>query len=406
MENPKQAQDGGGTYRSATTDALFLGFGQEPDPNFVHWRDAAVNEEEMETRPVPSFDPQTQLSGMSLVIVRGEKLGKKLPLPLAGLTVGRSPHCEIVVGKSGDGTSRRHARLFFEAGALTVEDLGSTNGLLVNRRRCSRSVLHSGDLLQIGATVFQVQSKGADTHRHAMVPATALEDPLTGGFSWQRCEAELLKTVPDLKTRTDPCCALLVHIDYFRAFHQTHGDAATNQVHGQVARLIAATLRAADFSCVFSRDRFIAVIPDVDTRGVEEVARSLCRLVADFRFVINGAPRPQTVSVAYVALDLKLLSLQDTIDGIRRWIPQALSRGGNQALEADLSQAQKQTPAHEKTVVIEAPPSDSALDRLLKASEDAGVLFASDHDADVFELPQPSTEKPSETSSNRPPTLF
>ena len=72
------------------------------------------------------------------------------------LTVGRSPGCGIPTTYDVY-SSTVHARLFRQDGRLFVEDLGSTNGTFVNSERVTRPTkLGRGDLLQIGATVFQV----------------------------------------------------------------------------------------------------------------------------------------------------------------------------------------------------------------------------------------------------------
>jgi pSer/pThr/pTyr-binding forkhead associated (FHA) protein len=73
------------------------------------------------------------------------------------MTVGRSPGCGITTTYDIY-SSTLHARIYHEAGKLWVEDLGSTNGTFVNSERISKPTkLGRGDLVQIGATVFEVK---------------------------------------------------------------------------------------------------------------------------------------------------------------------------------------------------------------------------------------------------------
>jgi len=70
-------------------------------------------------------------------------------------TVGRAVPADFIV----DATliSRVHCRL--DAGnqdGLGVEDLGSTNGTLVNGERVERGLLQTGDILTIGRVAFTV----------------------------------------------------------------------------------------------------------------------------------------------------------------------------------------------------------------------------------------------------------
>ena len=71
----------------------------------------------------------------------------------AGVVIGRNPHNATVVFED-DTLSRRHARLFAEGRAIFIEDLGSTNGTLVNGTRPdpgTRRALNDGDRIEMGA---------------------------------------------------------------------------------------------------------------------------------------------------------------------------------------------------------------------------------------------------------------
>lgn len=64
-------------------------------------------------------------------------------------TVGRAPGCAIVL--PGEYVSAHHARLVERDGRVWVEDLGSTNGTLLNGRRLRRpAAMRAGDRLRIG----------------------------------------------------------------------------------------------------------------------------------------------------------------------------------------------------------------------------------------------------------------
>lgn len=73
------------------------------------------------------------------------------------LTVGRAGTCTI--GMPDDTfVSHLHARVYRDAGAAMIEDLGSTNGTYVNGKRVSKAeLLTKGDRVQIGSTVFEVE---------------------------------------------------------------------------------------------------------------------------------------------------------------------------------------------------------------------------------------------------------
>ena len=72
------------------------------------------------------------------------------------LTVGRAGGCQITLDDTY--VSQLHARVFRRDGQLYVEDLGSTNGTFLNRKKVTAPIaIRKGDRLQIGKTVMELQ---------------------------------------------------------------------------------------------------------------------------------------------------------------------------------------------------------------------------------------------------------
>jgi hypothetical protein len=72
------------------------------------------------------------------------------------LTVGRAAGCAVTLDDTF--VSQLHARVFVVDGHFMVEDLGSTNGTFLNRRKVGGpEVLSPGDLLQVGNTVMELR---------------------------------------------------------------------------------------------------------------------------------------------------------------------------------------------------------------------------------------------------------
>jgi hypothetical protein len=71
------------------------------------------------------------------------------------MTVGRAAGCSVALDDST--VSQLHARVFRRDGRHWIEDLGSTNGTFLNRRKVSAPVaLRRGDRVQVGMTVLEV----------------------------------------------------------------------------------------------------------------------------------------------------------------------------------------------------------------------------------------------------------
>ena len=73
--------------------------------------------------------------------------------------IGRGTEADIRLPDTG--VSRKHVDVVLEGGVATVEDLGSTNGTLVNGRRITRQPLSDGDVIRIGHSVLVYRQDGA-----------------------------------------------------------------------------------------------------------------------------------------------------------------------------------------------------------------------------------------------------
>lgn len=92
----------------------------------------------------------------TLVVVQGPDPLKGLRVPVNGpVVIGRSPGADIVIGD--DFVSGRHARVTPSGNEALLEDLGSTNGTLLNGQRISGAhALRPGDRIDIGAVKIKV----------------------------------------------------------------------------------------------------------------------------------------------------------------------------------------------------------------------------------------------------------
>ncbi|HEX2075379.1 MAG TPA: DUF3662 and FHA domain-containing protein [Geodermatophilus sp.] len=72
--------------------------------------------------------------------------------------IGRGTDADIRLPDTG--VSRKHVDIVLENGTAVAEDLGSTNGTLVNGRRISRQALSDGDVIRIGHSVLVYRQEG------------------------------------------------------------------------------------------------------------------------------------------------------------------------------------------------------------------------------------------------------
>jgi hypothetical protein len=102
-----------------------------------------------QSRPVRSNHPHLK------VLEPAGLRGRSYPLD-EEITLGRAAGCQVPLDDAY--ASQVHARVFQRDGNWFVEDLGSTNGTYLNRRRVAGPmVIKRRDRLQIGNTVLELQ---------------------------------------------------------------------------------------------------------------------------------------------------------------------------------------------------------------------------------------------------------
>jgi len=87
--------------------------------------------------------------------------GQELPLSAPGIVLGRGHDADVRIDDPG--VSRRHCELrVTETGAgprVSVHDLGSTNGVLVDGKRVDRATLTDGATIRIGNTTMTLHQR-------------------------------------------------------------------------------------------------------------------------------------------------------------------------------------------------------------------------------------------------------
>ncbi len=87
-------------------------------------------------------------SGASVIVLSGFYEGLEVSLDRARTVIGRGREADLALAEAT--ISRAHAAIGFDGQVFYVEDLGSTNGTLVNGARISKQPLKGEDEIQMG----------------------------------------------------------------------------------------------------------------------------------------------------------------------------------------------------------------------------------------------------------------
>ena len=92
---------------------------------------------------------------VSLKVLEGAKSGTKIAVKKTEFIIGRSQDCHLCAGSSA--VSRQHCAILRTDNRVSIKDLGSRNGTIVNGNKITEEIeLASGDEVAIGPLKFLV----------------------------------------------------------------------------------------------------------------------------------------------------------------------------------------------------------------------------------------------------------
>jgi pSer/pThr/pTyr-binding forkhead associated (FHA) protein len=117
---------------------------------------AAPSSSRSQAAPAKSAPRRTKRTPKHAAIVEGASTsGKNFDLGQE-LTIGRADKCHVILDDTY--VSQVHARIFARGDSYLLEDLGSTNGTYLNRKRVGGATeLQRGDRVKIGKTVLEMR---------------------------------------------------------------------------------------------------------------------------------------------------------------------------------------------------------------------------------------------------------
>jgi diguanylate cyclase (GGDEF)-like protein len=151
----------------------------------------------------------------------------------------------------------------------------------------------------------------------------AIRDPLTGLFNRRYMEESLKREVYRAERRGTSLGIIMLDIDHFKKFNDTHGHAAGDALLHELGSFLKAHVRGADIACRYGGEEFTLILPDVSVEGARQRAEQLREQVRYLKVQDNN----QTLNGVTLSLGVAVFPLNgSTMETVLRSADLALYR--------------------------------------------------------------------------------
>jgi two-component system cell cycle response regulator len=254
-------------------------------------------------------------------VVSGLDAGRIVALEGPSLVMGRGDESDLRL--EDDEVSRVHARVVRgPGGSFHIEDLGSTNGTIVNARCVTVAPLQDGDRIQLGPRTLLrfALTDPLDERLQAELYESSVRDPLTRAYNRRYLSSRLVVEVAHARRHRVPLAALMLDVDHFKQVNDRHGHFVGDRVLCFVVAHAGRVLRAGDLLARFGGDEFVVLARDTDLARATALGDRMRCAIEGLHMSAGGRVVSVTTSIGIGALeelppDANADALLELVDG-------------------------------------------------------------------------------------------
>ena len=161
------------------------------------------------------------------------------------------------------------------------------------------------------------------------VERLAITDSLTGLYTRRYFSERFHEEIQRVKVKKISLCFLMIDVDRFKVFNDTHGHLTGDKVLKEVAKIIKENIREIDIAGRYGGEEFCVVLPDTETPGALQVAERM-RQTAEKRLIKAYDQTIQlTISIGISTCPQDGLLAEELIDKADWALYRAKSQGRN-----------------------------------------------------------------------------
>ncbi|MDW7681568.1 MAG: diguanylate cyclase [bacterium] len=112
----------------------------------------------------------------------------------------------------------------------------------------------------------------------------AVTDGLTGAYNYRFFKEQLQKEITRAQRHKSHVSIVMIDIDYFKNYNDTHGHPAGDEVLKTISALLKKNIRNLDVAARYGGEEFVLILIESDKNAASIVARKIKDLVEKFKF--------------------------------------------------------------------------------------------------------------------------
>jgi diguanylate cyclase (GGDEF)-like protein len=243
---------------------------------------------------LPNFQVTKKIP--SLLVIRGKDTGKIFKLINKKTSLGRDTKTDICL--IDQSISRKHCLFINDQSTITIIDLQSSNGTLVNGKPISKTKLKDKDRITIGETVINFEMTDAleSEYLEAVYKEITIDD-LSSLYNYKYFLQELDQMCLFLK-RFLPFSLLFLDIDHFKQVNDTHGHLTGSHILSEIGRLLLSNIKSVDIPCRYGGEEFSIIMKNAPLDKAILLAERIRQLIEKTTFFsLAEIPIQITVSI-------------------------------------------------------------------------------------------------------------
>jgi two-component system cell cycle response regulator len=273
-----------------------------------------------------------------LILIKGTPQGHRYFITADEMVIGRDPAADISIPDNS--ISRKHARIKQSGGAVTLEDLGSSNGTSVNSKKLEPGnvvTLSKEDMIKLGNSIVKYLPAGElEIVFYGNLNQAANTDPMTKcfnkGYFLEAIEAEVKRA----KALSTPITLMFFDLDHFKKVNDTYGHEGGDFVLKEFTNLVRGlgVIQKKDIFARYGGEEFCLMMPSTTATEAAKIAETIRGKVQMHEFNYEGQRIPVTTSLGVAELKTEMETATDLIKASDKALYESKKGGRNRVTVA------------------------------------------------------------------------